>query len=144
MLVADIDSGTQTQSGPSDYTVVGTKIFFQAYTPLTGAELYVMDTTAPNAGDDTAAVANGSSVIIPVLRNDGTVSNSIDPASVQIAASPSNGTTNVDLASGAVTYTPTSGFYGSDQFTYTVADTAGNVSAPATVFVVVAEPVGPK
>jgi hypothetical protein len=39
-----------------------------------------------------------------------------------------------------VTYTPTNGFVGSDTFQYTVADTLGDVSAPASVTVSVASP----
>ena len=143
VLVADIDAGTQTQFVPTFYTAVGTKIFFQAYTQQTGAELYVMNATAPNASDDGAAVANDGSVMIPVLANDGTISNSIDPTTMQIASPPGSGTASVNSGTGVVTYTPAAGFFGSDQFTYTVADTSGNVSNPATVFVTIAEPDGP-
>lgn len=143
VLVADIDPGIDTQYVPYGFTSVGNRLFFQAYAPRTGAELYVLDVATPNASEDFASVANGGSVDIHVLANDGTISGVIAPSSVNIETAASNGSTSVDQASGTVSYTPAAGFAGSDEFTYTVSDAAGHVSAAATVHVSVAQPAGP-
>ena len=49
-----------------------------------------------------------------------------------LAAGPANGGVVVN-ADGSFTYTPNSGFSGLDSFTYTLTDSDGNTSAPATV-----------
>jgi len=49
-----------------------------------------------------------------------------------LVAAPANGTAVVN-ADGSFTYTPDAGFSGQDTFTFSLTDTDGNVSAPATV-----------
>jgi hypothetical protein len=57
-------------------------------------------------------------------------------------AQASNGTATLDSnGDGGFTYTPQSGFQGTDSFTYLLTDTDGNVSAPVTVTLVVGTPV---
>ncbi|BDG01339.1 Ig-like domain-containing protein [Anaeromyxobacter oryzae] len=90
----------------------------------------------PTANGDSFAMLQGTSRTYAVLANDvaGT-GTTIDPASVKIAALPVHGkaTPNPD---GTITYTPVVGFNSAlDTFSYTVANTAGTVSAPATVTV---------
>lgn len=66
------------------------------------------------------------SVTVNVLANDtiGTSGAAIRPDTVAIATPPANGTTQIDPATGAITYFPNAGFSGDDVFTYTVRDAA--------------------
>lgn len=87
---------------------------------------------APVANPGSATVVYGSSANPIALNITGGAA-----ASVAIATPPANGTA---VASGTgVTYTPNTGFAGSDSFTYT-ATNAGGTSAPATVTITVANP----
>ena len=90
----------------------------------------------PAASADNFAMLANTSRTYAVLANDvagtGTV---INPASVLIAVAPAHGTATPN-ADGTVTYTPVLGFNSAfDTFSYTVANTAGSVSAPAVVTV---------
>jgi hypothetical protein len=91
----------------------------------------------PTAVDDTKTVAEDSLAnSIAVLTNDTPVGDPIDEATVAIGNPAVNGqaTANVD---GTVNYVPNADFNGSDSFTYTVRDEAGNVSNTAAVSVTV-------
>jgi hypothetical protein len=57
----------------------------------------------------------------------------IIPTSVNITQPPAHGTATVDPATGTVTYTPNASYLGQDTLQYTVSDTLGAVSQPATV-----------
>ncbi|NLS27358.1 hypothetical protein S2M10_23530 [Sphingomonas sp. S2M10] len=61
-------------------------------------------------------------------------------SSIAVATAPAHGTTSV--SGDVVTYTPATGYYGADSFTYT-ATGPGGTSAPATVTLVVATPAAP-
>jgi len=87
--------------------------------------------SAPVATDDTASVGATQSTSINVLANDSDVNGNIDRGSVTIASEPTSGTATVN-ADGTITYTNTAAA-NADSFTYTVSDTAGNVSNAATV-----------
>jgi Ca2+-binding RTX toxin-like protein len=91
--------------------------------------------TAPVAVDDTATTTMHTAVVINVISND-TDDKGVIPASVTPAASP-NGSLSVNTTTGQITYTPNFGFFGTDQFTYTVSDLEGLPSNPATVTVTV-------
>ena len=87
----------------------------------------------PVAVDDIAtATEDGSAITIDVLANDS------DPEGEQLtlasATQPTNGSAIAE--NGRVTYTPDPGYYGSDQFTYTVSD--GALSSTGNVYVRVA------
>lgn len=89
------------------------------------------------AGNDTASVTPGGSVVISVLANDAaTEPNVLDLTSIVIVTQPTSGTVTVNL-DGTITYFNTSNLAGTDSFTYTVADNDGHVSAPATVTVTI-------
>ncbi|WP_114476320.1 Ig-like domain-containing protein, partial [Euzebya rosea] len=88
----------------------------------------------PNAVDDTAATMRNTSVLIDVLANDSDPNGDLDPNSLS-AADGTNGATTI--VGGQVSYDPTSGFTGTDQFDYTVCDLLGDCST-ATVQVTVA------
>ena len=99
-----------------------------------------VDLGAPTAIDDSAETAANQPVTIDVLANDITNLYTIDPTSVKIVTPPGAGAVQVNPVTGVVTYTPSTGFYGTDTFQYTVADTHGLVSNVATVTIMVDPP----
>ncbi len=90
----------------------------------------------PVAMNDSAAVFEMDQVVIDVLSND-TDDGAIDPASVLVETAPALGSTFVNGATGAITYTHDGTPGTSDTFTYTVSDTLGARSAEATVTIVI-------
>ncbi|MGC8638923.1 MAG: Calx-beta domain-containing protein, partial [Isosphaeraceae bacterium] len=88
----------------------------------------------PVAIDDTAATSVNLPVQVNVLNNDTDADGQIDPASVAVVAAPGHGMA-VASADGTITYTPNTGFLGTDTFTYLVCDTEGRPSNEATVTV---------
>jgi large repetitive protein len=96
------------------------------------------------ARNDTATTVAGSAVVTPVLGND-TVSTHgapLRPSSVTVTVAPAHGTTIVNARTGAITFTPTAGFTGTDVYTYRVCDTSTPtpVCDTATVTVTVTAP----
>lgn len=90
---------------------------------------------APVANDDTATTDTDQPVDIAVLAND-TDPNG-DNLSPSLVGAPDHGRATVN-DDGTVTYTPDSGYAGTDTFTYRVSDPNGAESRPATVTVTVA------
>jgi len=91
---------------------------------------------SPASEDDAAQVAQGGSVEIDVLANDSDPDGLLDPTSVTVDLPPANGTTSVNLSTGAITYDH-SGLGASDEFMYSVADELGGRSDPTLVSVTV-------
>jgi hypothetical protein len=87
---------------------------------------------APEANDDNASTATDTPVTIDVLANDSDADG--DPMTISAVGAPSHG--SASASGGSITYTPASGFAGTDTFTYTVSDSFGG-SDTATVTVVV-------
>ncbi len=119
---------------------VGTNFFggFGLVNAVTAVTLAVPVAAGPRAVDDTAETNENAPVAIDVLGNDiAGSSGAIDPTTVTIAQQPANGNLQVNPATGVVTYTPASNFFGDDSFTYTVKDVNGNVSNVATVSIIV-------
>ena len=81
---------------------------------------------SPVAGDDAAATAEDTPVVIPVLANDTDVDG--DRLSVlafaPIASPPAHGSVAVN-PDGTITYTPAANFHGTDSFSYRVGDGTG-------------------
>jgi len=77
---------------------------------------------------------------IPSLATVGSVP--LAPASVVIVLAPTNGTA-VPQTNGSILYTPTPGFTGSDTFTYTIADTLGEVSNIGAISMTISHGVPP-
>jgi hypothetical protein len=88
---------------------------------------------APNAQDDTASTQEGSPVNINVLAND------TDPNgdALTITRFTHGAHGRVEPSGNSLLYTPYTGFYGDDQFTYVVSD-PGGLTSTATVRVNVA------
>ncbi len=135
-------------------SVSGTSVTYTPTAGYTGADSFTY--TATNAGGTSAAATVSLTVATPTsgappapvaAASSQTVAagSSSDPialslsggaaASITITANPAHGTVSVSGTS--VTYTPTSGYTGSDSFTYT-ATNAGGTSSGATVSLTVA------
>ncbi len=79
----------------------------------------------PIANADTASVKEGSNVAGNVSSNDEDLIDS--PITYSVATGPSNGQLQLDT-DGQFTYTPNAGFFGADNFAYTVTDGDGDAS----------------
>lgn len=87
----------------------------------------VLDEAANNppvANTDIASTGVNTPVTLGTLDNDatGSIDDELDPASVSVVDSPSNGTVTVDPLTGDITYTPNPGFIGTDTLEYEVCD----------------------
>ncbi|WP_281989329.1 Ig-like domain-containing protein [Aquimarina aggregata] len=91
---------------------------------------------APNALGETVSTNYENAVTIDVLFNDSDAEDDIlDNSNLSINTNPSNGSVNINN-SGTITYTPNTGFSGSDSFVYTLTDSAGGTDT-ATVNITV-------
>jgi len=90
----------------------------------------------PVASNDTANDQEDQSVTVNVLTNDTSDGGTIDASSISIAAAPAHGTATVK--NGAIVYTATTGYSGTDTFAYSVKDNLGAPSNTAQVSVTVA------
>ncbi len=94
------------------------------------------DDDPPVAVDDTASTPAETAVTIDVVANDSDPDDNLDPTSAAPTSIPSDGSA-VGNGDGTITYTPDTGFSGSDGFSYEVCDLTG-LCASAQVTVVVA------
>jgi len=129
-----------TGTGSFRYTVADT-----ALVPLTSNQATVTVTVAaaPVAVNDTAVTSQNTTTVINILANDtAAVGLTLNPSTVVSVPFPTtaHGTISVNPGTGAVTYTPTLGYFGPDSFTYTVKDNLGTISNPAPVTITVASP----
>lgn len=86
---------------------------------------------APDAVADTAKTGEGKSVTVDVLANDTPNAQlPIDTSSVAVTSAPSHGTAVVN-DDHTITYTPASGFHGTDSFQYHVCSKEPEVAAAA-------------
>ncbi len=98
---------------------------------------------APVATADAATATAGVAASVDVLANDTATTGTLTASSVTVTTAPaSGGTATVDPTTGLITYTAPAHFHGTDTFSYTVANSAGYTSAPATVTMTVAAGVG--
>ncbi|RYY25598.1 MAG: autotransporter domain-containing protein, partial [Sphingomonadales bacterium] len=118
------DSFTYTATGPGGVSNTATVTLTVAVPP------------APIVANNASAVAYNSAGTAIDL----TASITGVRTSIAIGTAPAHGTTSV--AGEVVTYTPTTGYFGADSFTYT-ATGPGGTSTPATVTLTVATPAAP-
>ena len=97
----------------------------------------VVGSIPPTANPDTATTTADTPVSIPVLAND-TDDGTPSPLSISAVTQPAGGT--AVIAGSNITYSPRSGFYGNDSFSYTIAD--GQAAATASVTVSITRPIG--
>ncbi len=67
------------------------------------------------------------------MNNDSDADGTINKASLTIIGAASRGTTSINVNTGVITYTPSTGYIGTDSFTYQVKDNLGATSKLATV-----------
>jgi len=94
---------------------------------------------APTANNDAATTQENTGIIINILANDVATGSTLTASSVAIVSNPANGTLSVNSTTGAVTYTPNAGFYGTNTFTYTVKNANNQTSNVATVSITVTQ-----
>ena len=135
---ATIDSTSAVVGGRHIFTVTAT----DSAGNTTNSEVeYYVDASPPIVNPQSFSVPLGASAKLPILANDSVTDYPLNPASVKIVSPPSDGivTTNTD---GSVTFANNSALteaeYQStgsiaDSFTYTVSDSAGDVSNVTTV-----------
>jgi hypothetical protein len=102
-----------------------------SYPPATPACNAAPTNHPPVAHNDIATTEKCNGATISVLSNDSDFENGTLTVSVSSATSANGGTVVVNN-DGTITYTPAYGFFGSDNFSYTVTDPAG-LTATATV-----------
>jgi hypothetical protein len=88
----------------------------------------------PIAADDSVSGYEDNSIFIDILENDYDPGGEIDSSSVTIVTEPEYGVLEITPLGEAI-FSPDLNFWGNDSFAYTVADSAGNVSDIATVFI---------
>jgi len=89
----------------------------------------------PTANDD---FNQGSGpVVVDLLANDTDPDGALDPNTVVVTRQPAHGNVFINTSTGQATYTPATGFKGTDRFFYTVQDENGSVSNVAQVTVIV-------
>jgi len=96
----------------------------------------------PVAGAVTDTTFRNSPVTVSVVGADTSADGTIEDGTVAVATQPADGTA-VAETNGTILYTPTSGFVGTDSFTYTVADSNDQTSTPGTVTITVVLPTPP-
>lgn len=92
--------------------------------------------THPQSVDDIASVNEGAEVDIAVMTNDVIADEPLVASTVTLVDGPLHGNLIIDSA-GSIKYTHNGEESTSDSFTYTVADTGGDVSDPATVTITI-------
>ncbi|MEZ6244145.1 MAG: malectin domain-containing carbohydrate-binding protein [Phycisphaerales bacterium] len=100
------------------------------------ATVHLTANPGPIAQDDAATVIEFDSVTIDVLAND-TDDAELDPRSVTIVDEPSFGSASVDPSTGAITYAHDGTPVQNDTLTYTVRDSDGRESEPASVAIAI-------
>jgi len=91
----------------------------------------------PVAAPESATTPFQTAVTIGVAADATDATGTLIPGSVAISTPAGHGLTSIDPNTGAITYTPSTGFSGVDSFQYTISDTTGAVSAPATITIAV-------
>ncbi len=74
------------------------------------------------ANDDVAVTNMNTAVVTNVLTNDVDVENQINIGTLNVTIQPTNGTTSVNATTGEITYTPSTGYFGNDSYTYAICD----------------------
>ncbi len=91
-------------------------------------EVYIDDVEliynqAPSINPDAYTTIIDLPVACNVLANDTDPETSVVPASITIVTQPANGGVSINTTTGIITYTPNSGFFGTDTFVYSACDT---------------------
>lgn len=139
---ADMDPGTDPYNRPYDHFVLGSKLLFAGFRPDVGSELFAISADVPNAEDDSAQGAFNAVVTANVLDNDTAFTGALNPGSLEIIVAPRFGTASLNATTGAITYTPQTGFSGADSLVYQVRDDQSRLSNSAALWVTIAANAG--
>ncbi len=101
---------------------------------VTVAKVVVGSPVAANLTGVTVATSPLTLATIP-KASDSTAT--LNASSVTITTAPADGTATVNVATGAITYTANAGFTGTDVFDYTISDSLGATTSPASVTITV-------
>ncbi len=88
---------------------------------------------APIVRPDKPTLSPSGPTTIDVLANDEDIDGTIVPSTLKITSQPAFGSLSVNPGTGAITYTPFTGFPGQDEFRYTVEDDLGAISQEGRV-----------
>ncbi|NET48228.1 MAG: PKD domain-containing protein, partial [Merismopedia sp. SIO2A8] len=88
--------------------------------------------TPPVATNDTATLSQGDTLALDLLSNDLDPDQPLTSSNIHSTTQPLHGTLSRNN-DGTLIYRPHDGYIGTDQFTYTLRDSDGELSAPATV-----------
>ena len=96
----------------------------------------------PVANTDIATTKVNTAVTLNSLANDkaGYPGGTLNPASVTVVTAPLHGTTTVNTTTGAITYTPATGFTGKDTLTYRVCDNSTPPLCATALQIITVEP----
>jgi hypothetical protein len=100
----------------------------------------VVTTPPPQAESLTSTTFLDQPVTVNVLASATSNGGTLVPADTLVVNAPGHGTATVNQSTGAILYTPSNGYTGSDSFTYTIGNSIGEASNTATVDVTVASP----
>jgi ELWxxDGT repeat protein len=132
--LADLDLATTPVGADGmKFFTASDRLLVSTYRPVAGNEIWSVSATDPNASGDAAAATGGVALTVNVLDNDADIDGALNAASVVIVNGPLNGAASVNATTGAITYTPTAWYSGTDTLQYRVADTQGRNSNTATV-----------
>ena len=96
--------------------------------PITTLEISVTDpnsiTNPPLAKNDYSTSQINSPVTVKILANDKVANpnTALLPSTIKVVATPVNGTASVNTTTGEITFTPSTGFLGTDSLNYNVCD----------------------
>jgi len=143
-VTIDPATGIATYTPTAGY--VGTDTFTYTVTDANGGTSNIATATitvdkAPVANNDNAITAVNTPVTINLPVNDANGDAALAPSTVTIVQQPLHGTVTVNTANGVATYTPNPGYFGQDNFTYTIKDQNGSLSNVANVTILI--PQGP-
>lgn len=116
---------TDTVGNEGTDTLVSIEVLEFADGVYKNGEFIKTASAPPVANDDVIVVDVDGSVTFTVLNNDYDPDN--ESFSVTNVSSPTHGTISA-FSSGNVTYTPNTGYVGTDSFTYTITDASGQTS----------------
>jgi hypothetical protein len=154
--ITGVHTSIAVATGPAHGTtsVVGDVVTYTPTTGYFGADAFTYTATGPGGtsvaatvaivvatpGAPVALAASASVAFNTAKAIDLSASITGAHTSIAVATGPAHGTTSV--VGDVVTYTPTTGYFGADAFTYT-ATGPGGTSVAATVAIVVATPAAP-